>query len=108
MLKRLMKRGETSGRADDNVETIKKRFGAFESLLEPYYFLNLFTPTATYKEATMPVIEHYEKQGKVAEVRLECSLSLACLILLIRQIDSSPTVAEVHKVAVAAVEKVLV
>lgn len=56
----------------------------------------------------MPVIEHYEKQGKVAEVRLEYSLSLACLILLIRQIDSTPTVGEVHKVAVAAVEKVLV
>ena len=56
----------------------------------------------------MPVIEHYEKQGKVAEVRLECSLSLARLILLIRQIDSSPTVEEVHKVAAAAVEKVLV
>jgi hypothetical protein len=56
----------------------------------------------------MPVIEHYEKQGKVAEVRLEYSLSLVCLILLIRQIDSTPTVEEVHKVAVAAVEKVLV
>ncbi len=59
----------------------------------------------------MPVIEHYEKQGKVAEVRLEYFMSLACLILLIlliRQIDSSPTVQEVHKVAVAAVEKVLV
>jgi hypothetical protein len=64
--------------------------------------------TATYKETTMPVIEHYRKQGKVAEVRLEYSLSLACLILLIRQIDSTPTVEEVHKVAVAAVEKVLV
>jgi len=71
MLKRLLKRSETSGRDDDNIETIKKRF-------------------ATYKEATMPVIEHYEKQGKVAEI------------------DSSPTVQEVHKVAVVAVEKVLV
>jgi hypothetical protein len=59
----------------------------------------------------MPVIEHYEKQGKVAQVRLEYSLSLACLIRLIRlirQIDSSPSPEEVHKVAVAAVEKVLV
>jgi len=71
MLKRLLKRGETSGRDDDNVETIKKRF-------------------ATYKEATMPVIEHYEKQGKVAEI------------------DSTPTAEEVHKVAAAAVKKVLV
>jgi len=57
---------------------------------------------------TMPVIEHYEKQGKVAEVRLEYSLSFACLIHLIRQIDSTPTAEEVHKVAVGAVEKVLV
>ena len=56
----------------------------------------------------MPVIEHYEKQGKVAEVRLEYSLSFACLIHLIRQIDSTPTAEEVHKVAVGAVEKVLV
>ena len=45
-------------------------------LLEPYNFLNPFTYTATYKEATMPVIEHYEKQGKVAQVRLEYSLSI--------------------------------
>lgn len=27
MLKRLLVRGQTSGRADDNVESIKKRFG---------------------------------------------------------------------------------
>jgi UMP-CMP kinase len=29
MLKRLLKRGETSGREDDNIESIKKRFGEF-------------------------------------------------------------------------------
>jgi len=46
MVKRLMKRGETSGRADDNEETIKKR-------------LDLF-----YK-ATEPVIAHYEPRGIV-------------------------------------------
>ncbi|KAF8479047.1 UMP-CMP kinase [Russula ochroleuca] len=71
MLKRLLKRGETSGRDDDNIESIKKRF-------------------VTYKETTMPVIEHYEKLSKVAEI------------------DSSPEVDEVHTAAVAAVEKVLV
>ncbi|KAH9967926.1 adenylate kinase-domain-containing protein [Russula dissimulans] len=71
MLKRLLKRGETSGRDDDNIDSIKKRF-------------------VTYKETTMPVIEHYEKQGKVAEI------------------DSSPLVEEVHTAAVTAVEKVLV
>jgi len=30
MLKRLLKRAESSGRDDDNIETIKKRFGVFE------------------------------------------------------------------------------
>lgn len=49
MLKRLLKRGETSGREDDNEESIKKRF-------------------RVYKETTMPVIEHYHKLDKVAEI----------------------------------------
>ncbi|KAG0249898.1 hypothetical protein BG011_008839 [Mortierella polycephala] len=49
MLKRLMKRGETSGRADDNIESIKKRF-------------RVFTQTS------YPVIEHYGKSGKVHTV----------------------------------------
>lgn len=60
MLKRLLKRGETSGREDDNEESIKKRFHV-------------------YKETTMPVIEHYDKLQKVA------------------QIDSGPGVDEVYK-----------
>ncbi|ETW85579.1 hypothetical protein HETIRDRAFT_438339 [Heterobasidion irregulare TC 32-1] len=68
MLKRLLVRGQTSGRADDNVESIKKRFG-------------------TYKEQTMPVIEHYAKLNKIAKI------------------DSSPTVEEVHAVASEAVNK---
>ncbi|KAF9911879.1 hypothetical protein EC991_001783 [Linnemannia zychae] len=49
MLKRLMKRGETSGRADDNIESIKKRFRVFT-------------------ETSYPVIEHYNKSGKVHTV----------------------------------------
>jgi len=49
MLSRLLERGKTSGREDDNVESIKKRFH-------------------THQEATMPVIEHYEKLGKVAKI----------------------------------------
>merc|ERR1712198_14497 len=35
MTKRLLKRGETSGRADDNVETIKKRLETFHKHSEP-------------------------------------------------------------------------
>jgi len=71
MLKRLLKRGETSGREDDNAESIKKRFH-------------------TYKDQTMPVIEYYQTQGKVAEI------------------DSTATVEEVHKEASALVKKLFV
>ncbi|RUS16106.1 UMP-CMP kinase [Endogone sp. FLAS-F59071] len=46
MLKRLLKRGETSGRADDNIESIRKRFKTFE-------------------ETSYPVIAAYAKEGKV-------------------------------------------
>lgn len=52
MLQRLLKRSETSGRTDDNIESIKKRFKTFE-------------------ETSMPVIEYFEGQHKV--VRLDCS-----------------------------------
>jgi UMP-CMP kinase len=31
MLNRLLKRGETSGRSDDNIEVIKKRFATYEN-----------------------------------------------------------------------------
>jgi len=46
---RLLKRGETSGRVDDNAESIRKRF-------------------ATFVETSMPVIEYYEAKGKVHRV----------------------------------------
>ncbi|KAM7316852.1 hypothetical protein ACRRTK_024583 [Alexandromys fortis] len=52
MTQRLLKRGETSGRVDDNEETIKKR-------LETYY------------QATEPVISFYEKRGIVCKVNAE-------------------------------------
>ncbi|CAJ0924205.1 unnamed protein product [Ranitomeya imitator] len=55
MVKRLMKRGETSGRADDNEETIKKR-------LETYY------------KATEPVIAMYEGRGIVRKMNAEGSV----------------------------------
>jgi len=49
MEKRLLKRGETSGRTDDNAESIKKRFKTFE-------------------QTSMPVVDYYEKQGRVVKV----------------------------------------
>ena len=49
MLGRLLERGKTSGREDDNIESIKKRF-------------------RTYENDTMPVIQYYASQDKVAQV----------------------------------------
>ena len=77
MEERLIKRGETSGRVDDNAETIKKRF-------------------RTFMEKTVPVMEKYEQQNKVKRVCLvardsnicqqcrseEKNLSLALLLLV--------------------------
>ena len=49
MVERLLGRAKTSGRVDDNEETIKKRLKTFE-------------------EQTLPVLDVYEKQGKVRKV----------------------------------------
>ena len=49
MTKRLLGRAETSGRVDDNEETIKKRL-------------------KTFHDVTTPVIEYYEKAGKLKKV----------------------------------------
>ncbi|KAK4181565.1 putative uridylate kinase [Triangularia setosa] len=46
---RLLERGKTSGRADDNAESIRKRF-------------------RTFVETSMPVVEYYDKEGKVIKV----------------------------------------
>jgi len=44
--KRLLGRGETSGRVDDNIESIRKRF-------------------ATYMEVTMPIVDAYKAKDQV-------------------------------------------
>ena len=49
MVGRLVERGKTSGRVDDNEETIRKRL-------------------TTYRESELPVIEHFEKLDKVQRV----------------------------------------
>ena len=46
---RLLNRGKTSGRSDDNIESIKKRF-------------------RTFVETSMPVVEYYEKEDKVEKI----------------------------------------
>jgi thymidylate kinase len=52
MKERLMKRGETSGRVDDNEESIKNRL-------------------ETFHKQTKPVIDHYDKQGKLRRINAE-------------------------------------
>jgi UMP-CMP kinase len=49
MQKRLLKRGETSGRSDDNAESIKKRF-------------------KTFVETSMPVVDYFRREGRVVKV----------------------------------------
>lgn len=52
MVKRLLHRGQTSGRVDDNEATIKERL-------------------KTFHDHTEPVIVHYEAQGKVRRINAE-------------------------------------
>lgn len=54
MQKRLLDRGKTSGRSDDNLESIKKRF-------------------RTFVETSMPVVDAFEKEGKVVKVKATSS-----------------------------------
>lgn len=50
MEERLLNRGKTSGRSDDNAESIKKRF-------------------KTFVETSMPVVEYFEGEGRVVKVK---------------------------------------
>ena len=50
MESRLLKRGETSGREDDNAESIRKRF-------------------RTFVETSMPVVDNFESKDKVVKVK---------------------------------------
>ncbi|MDR1679459.1 MAG: adenylate kinase [Prevotellaceae bacterium] len=50
LIARLLKRGETSGRSDDNLETIQKRLD-------------------TYNSQTAPVIDFYKAEGKLANIK---------------------------------------
>lgn len=50
MTQRLLNRGKTSGRSDDNEESIRKRF-------------------KTFVETSMPVVEYFEKEGKVVKIK---------------------------------------
>ncbi len=49
MERRLLERGKTSGRADDNADSIRKRF-------------------RTFVDTSMPVVDHYEAEGRVLRI----------------------------------------
>ncbi|KAI1398528.1 uridylate kinase [Hypoxylon fuscum] len=49
MERRLLERGKTSGREDDNAESIRKRF-------------------RTFVETSMPVVDYFEKQDRVVKI----------------------------------------
>ncbi|CZT47967.1 probable uridine-monophosphate kinase (UMP-CMP kinase) [Rhynchosporium secalis] len=49
MQRRLLERGKTSGRTDDNAESIQKRF-------------------KTFVDTSMPVVDHFASQGRVVKV----------------------------------------
>ncbi|KHJ93835.1 adenylate kinase isoenzyme 5 domain protein [Oesophagostomum dentatum] len=49
LVERLLNRAKTSGRVDDNIETIKKRL-------------------ETFRKATAPVVEYYEKKKKLIKI----------------------------------------
>lgn len=57
MIERLVSRGKTSGRVDDNLETIKKRLD-------------------TFHKQTKPVIDYYQQQNKVHRISAENSPDL--------------------------------
>jgi UMP-CMP kinase len=57
MLGRLLERGKTSGRSDDNEETIKKRF-------------------KVYEESTRPIIDDFDSRGLVRRVDSNRSLDM--------------------------------
>ena len=53
---RLLERAKTSGRNDDSIDVIRKRF-------------------VTYRDESMPIIEMYEKEGKVQKIIADRSIS---------------------------------
>jgi len=52
MLGRIIERGRTSNRSDDNLETARKRF-------------------ANFRKDSMPIVKKFEAQGKVHNVRAD-------------------------------------
>lgn len=67
LVNRLLKRSQTSGRDDDNLDSIRKRL-------------------VTYGNETLPVIDHYENQGKV--FKIDCNDSIEAITEKFKEILS--------------------
>jgi UMP-CMP kinase len=65
LVNRLLKRSQTSGRDDDNLDSIRKRL-------------------VTYRNETLPVFEHYENQGKV--YKIDCNHSIEVITDKLKEI----------------------
>jgi len=91
MLQRLNKRAATSGRADDNEETMKKvRPRGKKKKRKQFEFTHVLSAQrlVTYNETTTPVIDHFKKQD------------------LLKQLDAEQEAAKVLEDAVAQVSSV--
>ena len=92
MLQRLNKRAATSGRADDNEETMKKvrPRGKKKKKRKQFEFTHVLSAQrlVTYNETTTPVIDHFKKQD------------------LLKQLDAEQEAAKVLEDAVAQVSSV--
>jgi UMP-CMP kinase len=49
MIERILERAKTSGRSDDNLESLKKRFD-------------------TFNKESLPIVEYFEKRGKLRRI----------------------------------------
>lgn len=71
MIRRILERGKTSGREDDNIASLKKRF---RKRFPPCMTQKLIeNRPGTHNELCQPVIEYFEDQGKVVKVRVQVS-----------------------------------
>jgi hypothetical protein len=99
----LLERGKTSGRSDDNIDSIKKRYSRHARTEVPrigwFELWESICRFKTFENETMPVVQAFEKQG--LRVRLcrplghsGVSMRVFC-IGLVRRIDASRNVSDV-------------
>ncbi|MCQ2349446.1 MAG: adenylate kinase [Paludibacteraceae bacterium] len=69
LIKRLLNRGATSGRADDNLETIRKRI-------------------TVYNEQTAPVMKYYEQKGLLRAISNDTTVE-ECFAQVCKAIDAA-------------------